>query len=275
MGDAAHPFVFLHGLGATSSTWTPTARRLAEAGHACLVPDLLGFGSSMRLGTSFGLEEQAEAILRLLDHAGGRRAHLVGHSWGAAVAAEVTRRAGDRIDRLTLVTPAVFSDVASAKLRLAEGSWLARVTLNASPAGGLICGLMCLTRPLLARLAPRMEPDIPAEVARGGVQHSFAAYHDALNSMWDGNPLAELLRAPTCPITVLLADQDATVLPSDLLDLPPSPEVTIKRVPGGHGIAYEQPDVMAHLLQEQLEATPIAATLAAEASRQGAPHDGR
>lgn len=267
--------MFLHGLGATSSTWTPTARRLADAGHACLVPDLLGFGSSMRLGTAFGLDEQASAVLRLLDHAGVHRAHLVAHSWGSTVAAAVTRCAPDRVERLTLVTPAVFADVDSAKARFANRSWLARMTLNGSPAGGFVCGLMCLTRPVLARLAPRMEPDVPAEVARDGVQHSFAAYSDALNSMWEDNPLADLLRRPPCPVTVLLAEQDQTVVPSDVLDLPPSPQVRITRLPGPHGIAYEQPDLMARLLLEQLTANPTAARPAPTAGRQGATHDGR
>jgi pimeloyl-ACP methyl ester carboxylesterase len=273
--EAAEPVVFLHGLGATSSTWTPTARRLAEAGHACLVPDLLGFGSSMRLGTAFDLDEQAAAVVRLLDHAGVRRAHLVAHSWGATVAAAVTRHEPDRVERLTLVAPAAFADVETAKARFASRSWLARMTLNESPVGGFACGVMCLTRPLVARLAPRMEPDVPAEVARDGVQHSFAAYSDALTSMWEGNPLVDLLRQPSHPITVLLAEQDATVLPSDVLDLPPSPQVRILRRPGPHGIAYEQPDLMAQLLLEQLSVTSPARPTAAEARRQGAIHDRR
>jgi pimeloyl-ACP methyl ester carboxylesterase len=273
--EAAQPLVFLHGLGATSSTWTPTARRLAEAGHACLVPDLLGFGSSMRLGTSFDLDEQSAALLRLLDHAGVGRAHLVAHSWGAAVAAAVTRRDPDRVERLTLVAPAVFADVDSARARFASGSWLARMTLNGSPFGGFVCGAMCLTRPFLARLAPRMEPDVPAEVARDGVQHTFAAYSDALTSMWEGNPLVEVLRQPPCPVTVLLAEQDMTVLPSDVLDLPHAPEVRIVRRPGPHGIAYQQPDVMAELLLEQLAATFAERSPAIAGGRQGATHERR
>ena len=243
--------VLLHGLGATSSTWTPTARRLGEAGHACLVPDLLGFGSSLRIGTTFGLDEQADAVLRLLDAHGVRRAHLVAHSWGAVVAAAVTRRAPERVERLTLVAPAVFADVDAARARFADRSWLARMTLRGAPAGGFVCGLMCLTRPALSRLAPRMEPDVPAEVARAGVQHSFAAYADGLRTMWDGNPLADLLHSPPCPVTVLLADQDDTVRPDDVLGLPPSPEVRIVRVPGDHGVAYAQPDLISEQLLEQ------------------------
>jgi pimeloyl-ACP methyl ester carboxylesterase len=251
--NAGEPLVLLHGLGATSSTWLPTARRLSDAGASCLVPDLLGFGSSMRLGTTFDLDAQADALLRLLDHHELRRAHVVAHSWGSAVAAAIVQRAPERVSRMTLVAPAVFADDDSAMARFSQRSWLAKVTLAGSPLGGFVCGAMCLARPLLARLAPRMEPDVPLQVARDGVQHSFAAYSDALSSMWEGNPLADVLRHPTCPVTVLLAEHDSTVLPADVLDLPPSPDVRVVRVDGDHGIAYAQPDLVATLLIEQLD----------------------
>ena len=253
--SSSEPLVFLHGLGASSSTWSPTARRVDDAGQAALVPDLLGFGSSLRIGTTFGLDEQAQAVLRLLDHHDVTRAHLVAHSWGSTVAAAVVRRAPQRVARMTLVAPAVFADVAAAKARFSQRSWLARMTLAGSPLGGFVCGTMCLTRPLLARLAPRLEPDVPPQVARDSVQHSFAAYHDALSSMWEDNPLPDVLRDPPCPITVVLAEHDQTVLVSDVLTLPPSADVHIRRVPGDHGIAYDQPDLIAALLIAQLGAS--------------------
>jgi pimeloyl-ACP methyl ester carboxylesterase len=212
-----------------------------------------GSASSMRIGTTFGLDAQADAALRLLEHHEVRRAHLVAHSWGSAVAAAIVQRAPDRVARMTLVAPAVFADVDAAKARFSQRSWLAKATLAGSPLGGFVCGAMCLARPLVGRLAPRMEPDVPPQVARDGVQHSFAAYSDALNSMWEGNPLADVLRHPTCPVTVLLAEQDQTVLSSDVLALPPRPDVRIVRADGDHGIAYAQPDLIATLLLEQLD----------------------
>jgi pimeloyl-ACP methyl ester carboxylesterase len=256
--DADEPLVFLHGLGATSSTWLPTARRLGDAGHAALVPDLLGFGSSLRIGTAFDLGAQSEALLRLLDEHGLGSVHLVAHSWGSTVAAAVVQRAPERVARMTLVAPAVFADVDAARARFSKRSWLAKVTLSGSPLGGFACGAMCLARPLVGRLAPRIEPDVPPQVARDGVQHSFAAYHDALTSMWEGNPVADVLRRPVCPLTVVLAEGDQTALPSDVLDLPPSPEVRVVRVPGDHGIAYDQPGLMADLLLEHLPSTTAA-----------------
>lgn len=242
------PLVLLHGLGATSATWIEAGRLLAESGRTVLVPDLLGFGSSLRFGTRFRLADQADAVVRLLDHHGIDQAHLVGHSWGGTVAGAVAARAPERVSRLTLVTPAVFADPEAARERFGKRSWLARLTLDGSDIGGLVCGSMCLFRPLFARVVPRIEADVPTHVARDGVQHSYPAYRDALNSMWQDNPLPELLRAPTHPTTVIVAEQDDTVRPSDVLNLPPSGEVDVIQLDGTHALPYDRPDLVADLV---------------------------
>jgi pimeloyl-ACP methyl ester carboxylesterase len=247
---AREPMVLLHGLGATSATWMPAGRSLAEAGCTVLVPDLLGFGSSLRLGTRFRLPDQADAVVRLLDHHGIARAHLVGHSWGCTVAGMVAQRAPERVSRLTLVEPAVFADPQGARERFGKRSWLARTTLQGSDIGGLICGAMCLFRPVFTRVVPRIEADVPTEVARDGVQHSYPAYRDALNSMWQDNPLPDLLRAPAHPVTVVLAEQDDTVRPSDVLDLPPDARVEVLRTDGTHALPFDEPEKTAQLLRD-------------------------
>jgi hypothetical protein len=97
---------------------------------------------------------------------------------------------------------------------------------------------MCLLRPTFARLAPRLEPDVSEEVAREGVQHSYPAYRDALRSIWEDNPLPTLLRNPRHPVRVIVADQDETVLPGDVLDLPLAAGIDIIRVEGTHALPF-------------------------------------
>lgn len=242
------PLVLLHGLGATAATWRPAAHLLADAGHEVLLLDLLGFGSSMRLGTTFGLADQADAVLRLLRHHGLDRVHLVGHSWGCLVAAAVAERAPEQVSRLTLVAPAVFADPDTARARFARRSLLARAAVDDSGLGGLVCGTMCLLRPAMARLAPRLEPDVPEEVAREGVQHSYPAYRGALLSIWEDNPLPALLREPRHPIRVILADEDETVLPGDVLDLELAAGIEVIRVEGTHALPFNRPQLTAGLL---------------------------
>ena len=242
------PIVLLHGLGATSATWLPVGRLLASSGRVLIVPDLLGFGSSLRLGTRFRLADQADAVVRLLDHHGILRAHLVGHSWGCTVAGALAHRAPERVSRLTLVAPAVFADPQAARERFGKRSWLARATVDGSDIGGLLCGVMCLFRPVFGRLAPRIAPDVPKWVARDGVQHSYPAYRDAITSMWQDNPLPDLLRSPTHPVTVVLADRDDTVRPSDVLDLPLSDTVHIVCVDTTHALPWAEPQLTANLI---------------------------
>lgn len=246
--DGPEVVLMLHGLGASSTTWLPAGRHLADAGVPVLVPDLLGFGSSMRIGTEFGLDHQAAAVLRLLDEERVGRAHVVGHSWGCAVAAAVARSAPERVARLTLVAPAVFADPAAARDRLSARSFLTRSAVQQTRVGVLLCDLMCLFRPVLARLAPRVEPDVPPDVARAGVQHTYVAYRQALAGLFEDNPLPGLLVDPPCPTTLVLAEGDATVPVADVVALPRHPSVRVVRVPGGHGIAYESPDVVADLM---------------------------
>ncbi len=65
--------LLLHGLGASASFWRPVAEQLARGGFRALVPDLLGFGSSLRLGTHFHLDDQAAAVIGLLGASRPRR----------------------------------------------------------------------------------------------------------------------------------------------------------------------------------------------------------
>jgi len=246
-GPMPVPMLLVPGLGGTSATWLAAGRLLAAAGHPVLVPDLLGFGASMRLGTRFQLDDQVDAVLRLLDHHDIAQVHLVGHSWGCVVAGAIAARAPGRVGRLTLVAPAAFADPTTARERIGKASWLARTTFSSKDIGGVVCGAMCLSRPLLSRILPRLKAGVPADVVRGGIRHSYPAYRDALSSMWRDNPLPELLRAPTHPITVVLADDDETVRPDDVLALPVSDRVHVVRVEGTHGLPYEQPDVVARL----------------------------
>lgn len=244
----AEPVLLVPGLGGTSATWLAAGRMIAAAGHPVLAPDLLGFGASMRLGTRFRLDDQVEAVLRLLDHHDIDQVHLVGHSWGCVVAGEVAARAPGRVTRLTLVAPAVFADPAGARSRMARDSFLAWTAFGSQDVGGLVCNAMCMSRPLLSRVLPTLKPRVPADVVRGGVQHSYPAYRDALMSMWQDNPLPELLRAPTHPVTVVLADSDETVRPDDVVELPVSDRVHVVRVAGTHGLPYEAPDLIARLV---------------------------
>ena len=243
--------VLLHGLGASSAFWRPVVAGLSAAGARTVVPDLLGFAASIRLGTHFHLDDQAAAVVRLIEGHGDGPVVLVAHSYGAAVAVTVAIDRPDLVRRLVLVTPAAFADAAQARERIGGRSWIARKTMDGSPVADVACGTMCLLRRPLTSLAPRVaariSPDIPADVARDAVRYVWPAYRDALTSLLQDSPLPAWLADPALPTTVVIAEDDETVLARDLEELL-GPEVEVIRLPGTHGLPMERPAEVAKVI---------------------------
>jgi lipase len=101
-GDPGAPrVVCLHGVTSHGRHFA----RLAEAlpGHRVLAPDLLGHGSSS-YEPPWDLERHVDEVVATV---GAQPAALVGHSFGARVALEITARAPKLVPRLVLLDPAI------------------------------------------------------------------------------------------------------------------------------------------------------------------------
>nr|WP_234435238.1 alpha/beta fold hydrolase [Streptomyces sp. NRRL F-2747] len=106
-GPAGAPAVLLlHGGGATGAVWFANAAALGTH-HRVLAVDILGdAGRSVRTGRPLRTTADLMAWLdALLDGLGVRRAHLLGHSYGAWIALTYALRAPERVDRLVLLDP--------------------------------------------------------------------------------------------------------------------------------------------------------------------------
>jgi pyruvate dehydrogenase E2 component (dihydrolipoamide acetyltransferase) len=102
-GDAGEPVVLIHGFGGDLENWRFLLPTLIKA-HTVYALDLPGHGGSSKdVGDGTGL---ADAVIGFLDSQELDRPHLVGHSLGALVAAQVAERG--RAASLTLVAPAGF-----------------------------------------------------------------------------------------------------------------------------------------------------------------------
>jgi pyruvate dehydrogenase E2 component (dihydrolipoamide acetyltransferase) len=102
-GDAGEPVVLIHGFGGDLNNWLFSLPALAEE-HTVYALDLPGHGGSSKdVGDGTGL---ADAVIGFLDAVSLERPHLVGHSLGALVAAQVASRG--RAASLTLLAPAGF-----------------------------------------------------------------------------------------------------------------------------------------------------------------------
>jgi pyruvate dehydrogenase E2 component (dihydrolipoamide acetyltransferase) len=100
-GAHGEPIVLIHGFGGDLDNWLFTAPALAED-HVVFALDLPGHGGSSKdVGDGSAL---AEAVVAFLDSQGLERPHLVGHSLGGLIGAQVAARG--RAKSLTLIAPA-------------------------------------------------------------------------------------------------------------------------------------------------------------------------
>ncbi len=244
--------VLLHGLGASNAIWRPVAERLQQARIPVVVPDLLGFGASRDIGTSFGLDDHAHALSRLLAFTGAQRPILVGHSFGCAVAAEVARRDPMAVSALVFIAPPAFRDVDSAKARLAQRGWMARQVIDGAPAASLVCNAMCLTRSIAARVVSVLARDVPEDVAHDLVEHSWPAYRDAVRALFEENPLPSALERPLHATTVVVGAFDTETPAADVLEWPHD-RVRVEEWAGDHLLPLRFPERLAELVVSEVE----------------------
>lgn len=102
------PVVLLHCTGASSAAWEQLVTDLGP-GHRTLAVDLHGFGDSDPWPGErpLALADEAAAVMAAAEVFGGAF-HLVGHSYGGAVALKLALGAPERIRSLTLIEPVSF-----------------------------------------------------------------------------------------------------------------------------------------------------------------------
>lgn len=111
--DNGPPVVLLHGFPDTGRVWCLQVPALVGAGLRVIVPDMRGYGGSLKPAEvdAYNLLLLAGDVLAVLDHLGIERASIVGHDWGAAVTWGLASMAGDRVDRMVALSvghPAAF-----------------------------------------------------------------------------------------------------------------------------------------------------------------------
>lgn len=102
------PVVLLHCSGSSGAQWRAIAEQLGT-GYQVMTPDLIGYGASAPWSGrgAFCLAREAAAVRSLIGRT-GEPAHLVGHSYGGAVALHIARTRPEILRSLTLVEPSAF-----------------------------------------------------------------------------------------------------------------------------------------------------------------------
>jgi pimeloyl-ACP methyl ester carboxylesterase len=88
--------------------WSALMRELAGT-HRVLAPDLIGYGRSGRWPQGRAWEADADVrVMAAMVERAEAPVHIVGHSYGAAMALEAARVLGEGVRGLTLIEPVAF-----------------------------------------------------------------------------------------------------------------------------------------------------------------------
>jgi pimeloyl-ACP methyl ester carboxylesterase len=98
--------VLLHGFPGGASTWDAVVPRFHALGMRTLAPEQRGYspGARPRRIGAYVIPKLVEDVVALLDSAGLRSAHIVGHDWGGSVAWALAAQHPDRVTTLNVVS---------------------------------------------------------------------------------------------------------------------------------------------------------------------------
>lgn len=108
---SGYPVLFIHGIPTSGQLWNGVIDKLLGR-FTCLAVDLPGLGKTPKV--SYGLkqlETLADGIEQIRIENKIDKWHVVGHDAGSAVAVHYAYRFQERVDRLALLSPAVFPEL--------------------------------------------------------------------------------------------------------------------------------------------------------------------
>ena len=117
--------LLLHGFPELSISWRHQLPALAERGYRAVAPNQRGYAGSVRDG-SFATADLAADVVAMLDALGARRAVVVGHDWGGAVAWTVAGLHPERVSALAALNcppPSVLATHLVRSPRQLRRSW--------------------------------------------------------------------------------------------------------------------------------------------------------
>lgn len=244
------PFVlFLHGIGGGRGQWRPQMDALADT-FTVAAWDARGYGDSDDYDGPLEFASFAADVIRVLDHCGIARAHLVGLSMGGRIAREVALRAPERVAKLVLAnTTPGFAALSDADQRAFIESRAAPLRAGKTPAE--------LAPSLVAKL---LHPQASV-AARAQAVAMMSALHPA---SYIKTVEASVAQDRAAPIEEIRAD--TLVITSDADPLYPKSiaEAMAARIPNarlvtlpvaGHLSNLEQPDAFNAALRHFLAAS--------------------
>ncbi|GGI47489.1 3-oxoadipate enol-lactonase/4-carboxymuconolactone decarboxylase [Agromyces flavus] len=248
--------VLLPSLGTTSVLWDGVVTRLRAdhrtAGLRILRIDLPGHGASPSIVDAVTIGELADAVLAVVDEAGGGAFHLAGVSLGGAIALELAATHPDRVRSLVM-------SCSGARIGTAQG-WAERAaSVRASGTASLVTG--SASRWFAPGFLEREGSGAGARSLATLVDVDDESYARCAETLADFDRTADLGTLPM-PTLAISGQHDAVTTPASMEDLADA-------IPGGRHVALDGASHLA-VLEEPAAAAELIAQHIERAERDGA-----
>lgn len=103
------PLVFIHGSWDDHHSWVPVAEELSKTtSNPILLYDRRGHSASSPDNQQGTISMDVQDAIALLDVLGFKKAHFIGHSYGANIAIELANNYPDRVESIVIYEPPIF-----------------------------------------------------------------------------------------------------------------------------------------------------------------------
>lgn len=246
---SGYPVLFIHGIPTSSQLWSGIIDKLFGQ-YTCLAVDLPGLGRSPKAGQSLNqLESLADKIEQIRIENKIEKWHVVGHDAGSAVAVHYAYRFQEHVDRLALLSPAVFPELKPFRL----------FRILRKPVIGEL--LAPVVNSIFWNIAMRQAVETQREELNDTVADFHAPFYGALGAWrlmsllrW-GNPqevlaaIPEMLPQLLIPTLIFQGSRD-TAVPELFAQRASAliPQSKVVMVDSGHFIPLNNPEVVANEL---------------------------
>lgn len=238
--------VLLHGIGGNRRNWHDNLPAFAAHFHAVAL-DNRGYGDSDDYDGPLDYADFAADVVRVVDHFGADRAHLVGLSMGGRIAAEVFARFPERVDKL------VLADTHLGFANLSEAERAEFVRLRRDP---LVAGKepRDIAEPVARSLSgPKVTPEAFGKLVDSISRLHKESYIKTIESSV-ANDRADLYSPITVPTLVVVGAHDPLTPPSMAREI--AAKIAGARLhiikDAGHLTNIEQPDEFNRIVLEFL-----------------------
>jgi pimeloyl-ACP methyl ester carboxylesterase len=247
------PVIIAHCSSASHKEWLPLIEKLSSEWRV-LAPDFIGYGQSDSWPEDQVFTGEADlAILLDLAKEAKKPVHLVGHSYGAALALEAARELGPKVQSLALVEPVAFNLLRTERRpEWSEVEELGRAVLSAVSSGNEREAAAAFMRYWLGRLRWWLSPEKFKATIAATIRKVALEFTIAIES---GRRLSDYanVTAPTLLIVGSKTRAPARAVVDMLSATLPKATVTVLKN-AGHMSPFTHPSVVNRLIAGHLAA---------------------